>query len=75
MFEPNQYTSRDKSGAVHGLHKFKDGALYLAMQHKSGDWFTVRQAKDADVAYFEKHGVKAIPKPNTPEEPVLIDSK
>jgi hypothetical protein len=55
MFTPNLYTIVHR-GANYGLHKFKDGQIYLVQQHACGDWQTVREPKESEVIYFEKYG-------------------
>jgi hypothetical protein len=60
MFEPNLYTLIEKTG-TYGIHKFRDGQIYLVQQHtQSGDWQTLRPAKDSEVQHFEEHGAKAV---------------
>jgi hypothetical protein len=60
MFQPNLYTLTEKTGS-YGLHKFKDEQIYLVQQHtQSGDWQTLRPAKDSEVRHFEEHGAKAV---------------
>ncbi len=55
MFTPNLYTIFDK-GEHYGLHKFKDGQIYLVQQHACGDWHTLRGPTKSEVMYFEKYG-------------------
>jgi hypothetical protein len=60
MFEPNLYTLIDKT-VTYGIHKFRDGQMYLVQQHTpSGDWQTLRPAKDSEVRHFEEHGAKVL---------------
>jgi hypothetical protein len=57
VFEPNLYTTKQKEG-IYGLHKFRDGAIYLVMQHSSGDWFTIKPASEREEKWFAYHGDK-----------------
>jgi hypothetical protein len=60
MFQPNLYTLIEKTD-VYGLHKFRDGQIYLVQQHTaSGDWQTLRPAKESEVRHFEKHAAVAV---------------
>jgi hypothetical protein len=59
MFTPNLYTIAHR-GDNYGLHKFKDGQIYLVQQHARGDWQTVRLPKESEVIYFRKHGKAAV---------------
>jgi hypothetical protein len=59
MFQPNLYTLVEKTD-VYGLHKFRDGQIYLVQQHAaSGDWQTLRPAKESEVRHFEKYAAAA----------------
>jgi hypothetical protein len=58
MFQPNLYTLTEKTG-IYGLHQFRDGQVYLVQRHtQSGDWQTLRLAKDSEVRQFETYGSK-----------------
>ena len=62
MFQPNLYTLVEKTG-VYGLHKFRDGQIFLVQQHTpSGEWQTLRPAKDSEVRHFEKYADNAVPR-------------
>ena len=57
MISPNLYTHTEQAD-TYGLHRFRDGAVYLVQLYKSGDWFTLRPARTDEVKFFEKYGVK-----------------
>lgn len=60
MFQPNLYILIEKTG-TYGLHKFRDGPVFLVQQHtQSGDWQTLRAAKDSEVQHFGEYGTKAV---------------
>ncbi len=60
MFQPNLSTLTEKT-VTYGLHKFRDGQIYLVLQHtQSGDWQTLRPAKDSEVRHFETHDARAV---------------
>jgi hypothetical protein len=59
MFIPNLYTIAHK-GDHYGLHKFKDGQIYLVQQHACGDWQTIRLPKESEVIYFQEYGKAVI---------------
>ncbi len=62
MFTPNLYTIVDK-GDHYGLHKFKDGEIYLVQQHSCGDWQTLREPKKSEIIYFQKYGKAVVSMP------------
>jgi hypothetical protein len=60
MFRPSLYTIIDK-GSKYGLHKFKDGKIYLVQQHASGDWQTLREPKESEITHFKNTGQDVVP--------------
>jgi hypothetical protein len=58
MKQPNQYTLEEPDG-MYGLHRFKDGALFLCKQHKSGSWITIRPATKFEEDTFRKKGTRS----------------
>ena len=71
MFIPNLYTIVYRSDS-YGLHKFKDGGIYLVQQHACGDWQTLRVPKESEITYFQKYGTAAVSMGATPHIPTAL---
>lgn len=56
MLKPNQYTLAQKDG-LYGLHRFRDGELFLVKQHHCGEWQTIRRASEHEIETFKRLGV------------------
>jgi hypothetical protein len=48
-------------GSKYGLHKFKDGKIYLVQQHASGDWQTLRAPTESEITHFKNTGQAVVP--------------